>query len=186
MDTAGIRKRGNVYESTEKYSVLRAMKAIDRSDVVLVLLDAETGIREQDKTIAGYAHDAGRAIVLVVNKWGTLDSNEQAMKEFEANIRNQFQFLAYAPILSFSAKPTNVLNDVIMDALAVNPTPTVKGRRLKLLYTTQVAVQPPTFVIFVNDTELVHFSFKRFIENRIREAFGYIGTPIHIYARKRS
>ncbi|HLR23143.1 MAG TPA: ribosome biogenesis GTPase Der [Pseudogracilibacillus sp.] len=209
IDTAGIRKRGKVYESTEKYSVLRAMKAIDRSDVVLVLLDAETGIREQDKTIAGYAHDAGRAIVIVVNKWDTIDSNEKAMKEFEANIRNQFQFLDYAPIVFLSAKtkkrlqrlipmvklaseshtkrvPTNVLNDVIMDALAVNPTPTVKGRRLKLLYTTQVAVQPPTFVIFVNDTELVHFSFKRFIENRIREAFGYIGTPIHIYARKRS
>lgn len=209
IDTAGIRKRGKVYESTEKYSVLRAMKAIDRSDVVLVLLDAETGIREQDKTIAGYAHDAGRAIVIVVNKWDTIDSNEKAMKEFEANIRNQFQFLDYAPIVFLSAKtkkrlqrlipivklaseshtkrvPTNVLNDVIMDALAVNPTPTVKGRRLKLLYTTQVAVQPPTFVIFVNDTELVHFSFKRFIENRIREAFGYIGTPIQIYARKRS
>src|SRR5699024_5073668 len=149
IDTAGIRKRGKVYESTEKYSVLRAMKAIDRSDAVLVVLDAETGIREQDKTIAGYAHDAGRAIVIVVNKWDTIDSNEKAMKEFEANIRNQFQFLDYAPIVFLSAKtkkrlqrlipmvklaseshtkrvPTNVLNDVIMDALAVNPTPTVK------------------------------------------------------------
>lgn len=209
IDTAGIRKRGKVYESTEKYSVLRAMKAIDRSDVVLVLLDADTGIREQDKTIAGYAHDAGRAIVIVVNKWDTVDSNEKAMKEFETKIRNQFQFLDYAPIVFLSAKtkkrlqrlipvvklvseshtkrvPTNVLNDVIMDALAVNPTPTVKGKRLKLLYTTQVAVQPPSFVIFVNDEELVHFSFKRFIENRIREAFGYMGTPINVYARKRT
>lgn len=207
IDTAGIRKRGKVYESTEKYSVLRALKAIDRSDVVLVVLDAETGIREQDKTIAGYAHDAGRAIVIVVNKWDTI--HEMTTKQFEDNIRNQFQFLHYAPIIFLSAKtkrrlqrlipiiklvseshtkriPTNVLNDVIMDALAVNPTPTVKGKRLKILYTTQVSVKPPTFVVFVNEPELMHFSFKRFIENRIRESFGYTGTPINIIARKRS
>ena len=209
IDTAGIRKRGKVYESTEKYSVLRALKAIDRSDVVLVVIDAETGIREQDKTIAGYAHDAGRAIVIVVNKWDTVEPGEKVMKEFEENIRNEFQFLDYAPIVFLSAKtkrrlqrlipiiklvseshtkriPTNVLNDVIMDALAVNPTPTVKGKRLKVLYTTQVAVKPPTFVVFVNDPEIMHFSFKRFIENRIRESFGYTGTPINIIARKRS
>jgi len=209
IDTAGIRKRGKVYESTEKYSVLRALKAIDRSDAVLVVLDAETGIREQDKTIAGYAHDAGRAIVIVVNKWDTAESGEKVMKEFEDNIRNEFQFLYYAPIIFLSAKTkrrlqrlipiiklvseshtkrvaTNVLNDVIMDALAANPTPTIKGKRLKVLYTTQVAVKPPTFVIFVNNPELVHFSFKRFIENRIRESFGYAGTPIKIIARKRS
>ncbi len=209
IDTAGIRKRGKVYESTEKYSVLRALKAIDRSDVVLVVLDAETGIREQDKTIAGYAHDAGRAIVIVVNKWDTADSGEKVMKEFEDEIRTQFQFLDYAPIIFLSAKtkrrlqrlipiiklvseshtkriPTNVLNDVIMDALAVNPTPTIKGKRLKVLYTTQVAVKPPTFVVFVNDPELMHFSFKRFIENRIRESFGYTGTPIKIIGRKRA
>lgn len=209
IDTAGIRKRGKVYESTEKYSVLRALKAIDRSDVVLVVIDAETGIRDQDKTIAGYAHDAGRAIVIVVNKWDTVEPGEKVMKEFEENIRNEFQFLDYAPIVFLSAKtkrrlqrlipiiklvseshtkriPTNVLNDVIMDALAVNPTPTVKGKRLKVLYTTQVAVKPPTFVVFVNDPEIMHFSFKRFIENRIRESFGYTGTPINIIARKRS
>jgi len=209
IDTAGIRKRGKVYEATEKYSVLRALKAIDRSDVVLVVIDAETGIREQDKTIAGYAHDAGRAIVIVVNKWDTVDSGEKGMKEFEDNIRNQFQFLHYAPIIFVSAKtkrrlqrlipivklvseshtkriPTNVLNDVIMDALAVNPTPTIKGKRLKILYTTQVAVKPPTFIVFVNDPELLHFTFKRFLENRIRESFGFTGTPIKIIARKRS
>src|SRR5699024_4246827 len=162
IDTAGIRKRGKVYESVEKYSVLRALKAIDRSDVVLVLIDAETGIREQDKKIAGYAHEAGRAIVLVVNKWDTVDVKQKSMKEF--------QYLDYAPIIFLSAQTkkrvqrlipavklvseshskrvaTNVLNDVIMDALAVNPTPTVKGRRLKVLYTTQVAVQPPSFVV---------------------------------------
>lgn len=209
IDTAGIRKRGKVYESTEKYSVLRALKAIDRSDVVLVVLDADTGIREQDKTIAGYAHDAGRAIVIVVNKWDTIDSSETAIKEFELQIREQFQFLDYAPIVFLSAKTkkrlqrlipiiklvseshskriaTNVLNDVIMDAMAMNPTPTVKGKRLKVLYTTQVAIQPPTFVVFVNEPEIMHFSFKRFIENRIREAFGFSGSPIHIVARKRS
>jgi GTP-binding protein len=209
IDTAGIRKRGKVYESTEKYSVLRALKAIDRSDVVLVILDADTGVREQDKTIAGYAHDAGRAIVIVVNKWDMVDSNEKAMKEFETTIRGAFQFLDYAPIIFLSAKtkkrlqrlipvvklvseshtkriPTNVLNDVIMDALAMNPTPTVKGKRLKILYTTQVAVKPPTFIVFVNDPEIMHFTFKRFLENRIRDAFGFTGTPIHISARKRS
>ena len=209
IDTAGIRKRGKVYESTEKYSVLRALKAIDRSDVVLVVLDAETGIREQDKAIAGYAHEAGRAIVIVVNKWDTINSQEMMIKEFEMQVREQFPFLDYAPIVFVSAKTkkrlqrlipviklvseshtkriaTNILNDVIMDALAMNPTPTVKGKRLKVLYTTQVSIQPPTFVVFVNEPEIMHFSFKRFIENRIREAFGFSGTPIHIIARKRS
>ncbi len=209
IDTAGIRKRGKVYESIEKYSVLRALKAIDRSDVVLVLIDAETGIREQDKKIAGYAHEAGRAIVLVVNKWDTVDIEKKSMKEFEEDLRKEFQYLHYAPIVFLSAKTkkrvqrlipviklvseshtkrvaTNVLNDVIMDALAVNPTPTVKGRRLKVLYTTQVAVQPPSFVVFVNDPEIMHFSYKRFLENQLRGAFGFIGTPIHIIARKRS
>ena len=208
IDTAGIRKRGKVYESTEKYSVLRALKAIDRSDVVLVVIDADTGIREQDKTIAGYAHDAGRAIVIVVNKWDTVDTEETSTKEFETRIREEFPFLDYAPIVFVSAKTkkrlqrlipiiklvseshtkrvaTNVLNDVIMDAMAMNPTPTVKGKRLKVLYTTQVASQPPTFVVFVNDPEIMHFSFKRFIENRIREAFGFTGTPIRILARQR-
>ncbi|MEJ8776808.1 ribosome biogenesis GTPase Der [Pseudogracilibacillus sp. ICA-222130] len=209
IDTAGIRKKGKVYESTEKYSVLRALRAIERSDVVLVVLDAETGIREQDKTIAGYAHDAGKAIVIVVNKWDTVETSETAMKEFELTVREQFPFLDYAPIIFLSAKtkkrlqrltpivklvseshskrvPTNVLNDIIMDAMAMNPTPTVKGNRLKVLYVTQVGVKPPTFVLFVNDPEIVHFSFKRFIENRIREAFGFTGTPIHIIARRRA
>ncbi|MEW9674704.1 ribosome biogenesis GTPase Der [Lentibacillus sp. L22] len=208
IDTAGIRKRGKVYETTEKYSVLRALKAIERSDVVLVLIDAETGIREQDKKVAGYAHDAGRAIVIVVNKWDTVKSDEKAMKEFETKVRAHFQFLDYAPIVFLSAKtkkrlhtllpainlasenhakrvPTNVLNDVIMDALAMNPTPTIKGKRLKVLYTTQVAAKPPAFVVFVNDPELMHFSYKRFLENKIRDAFGFVGTPIKIFARKR-
>src|SRR5699024_1857627 len=203
IDTAGMRKRGKVYERTEKYSVLRALTAIERSDVSLILIDAETGIREQDKKIAGYAHDAGRAVIIVVNKWDTVTKKQDAMKEFETKIRDQFLFLDYAPIIFLSAKTkkrlhtlipaiklasenhskriqTTVLNDVIMDALAVNPTPTVKGKRLKVLYATQVSVKPPSFVIFVNDPELMHFTYKRFLENKIREAFGFIGTPIKI------
>jgi len=208
IDTAGMRKRGKIYEGTEKYSVLRALKAIERSDVVLVLIDAETGIREQDKKIAGYAHEAGRSIIIVVNKWDTVETNEKTMKEFEQKVRLNFQYLDYAPIVFLSAKtrkrlhtlipsiktasenhtkrvPTNVLNDVIMDALAMNPTPTFKGKRLKVLYTAQVAVKPPSFVVFVNEPGLMHFSYKRFLENRIRDAFGFVGTPINIYARKR-
>lgn len=209
IDTAGIRKKGKVYEKTEKYSVLRALKAIDRSDVVLVLIDAETGIREQDKKIAGYAHEAGRAMIIVVNKWDTVDAEDTNMKQFEEKIRSQFQFIDYAPIVFLSAKTrkrlhlllpavklasenhakriaTNVLNDVIMDAIAINPTPTIKGKRLKVLYTTQVSVKPPSFAVFVNEPDLMHFSYKRFLENRIREAFGFSGTPIKIFARKRS
>lgn len=208
IDTAGMRKRGKVYETTEKYSVLRALKAIERSDVVLVVLDAETGIIEQDKRIAGYAHEEGRAVIIVVNKWDTIDPDDKAMQSFEEKIRTEFQFLDYAPIVFLSAKtkkrlhtllpmvklaseshvrriPTNLLNDCIMDALAVNPTPTYKGKRLKIFYTTQVAVKPPTFVVFVNDKELLHFSYVRFLENKIREAFDFTGTPIKIIARER-
>ncbi len=209
IDTAGMRKRGKIYESTEKYSILRALKAIDRSDVALILIDASTGIIEQDKRIVGHAHDAGKAIVIVVNKWDTIESDQEAMKKFEEEIRAHFLFLDYAQIVFLSALTkkrihtlmpqvrlasenytkrieTSVLNDVIMDAIAVNPTPTVRGKRLKVLYATQVAVKPPTFAVFVNDPELMHFSYKRFLENRIREAFGFEGTPIKILARKRS
>ncbi len=208
IDTAGMRKRGKVYESTEKYSVLRALKAIERSDVVLVVLDGAEGIIEQDKRIAGYAHDAGRAIVIVVNKWDAVEKDEKTMKVFEERIREQFQFLDYAPIVFLSAKTkqrihtlipminmaaenhvrrveTSVLNDVIMDAVAMNPAPADKGKRLKIYYATQVSVKPPAFVIFVNDPELMHFSYERFLENRIREAFGFEGTPIKIICRAR-
>lgn len=208
IDTTGMRKKGKVYESTEKYSVLRALRAIERSDVVLVVLDGEEGIIEQDKKIAGYAHDSGRAVIIVVNKWDAVKKDEKTMKAFEENIRAHFQFLDYAPIVFLSAKTkkrtqtllpvinevneshsirvqTNVLNDVIMDAVAMNPTPTHNGSRLKIFYATQVAVKPPTFVVFVNDTELMHFSYERFLKNRLREAFGFVGTPIHIIARAR-
>ncbi|WP_058307571.1 ribosome biogenesis GTPase Der [Gracilibacillus massiliensis] len=209
IDTAGMRKRGKIYESTEKYSILRALKAIERSDVVLTLIDADTGIIEQDKKIAGYAHEAGKAVIIVVNKWDTIAQHDQAIKEFEEKVRAHFLFLDYAPIIYLSAKTkkrihtllpkvieasenhtkrveTNILNDVIMDALAINPAPTKHGKKLKVLYATQVAVKPPTFVVFVNDPELMHFSYERFLENQIRDAFGFEGTPIKIYARRRS
>lgn len=208
IDTAGIRKKGKVYENTEKYSVLRAMCAIDRSDVVCVVLNAEEGIREQDKHVAGYAHEAGRAIVIVVNKWDTLKKDNKTMSDFENLIRQEFQYLSYAPIVFVSAKTKQrldklpelikrvndnheqrissaVLNNVVMDAIAHNPTPTDNGKRLRIYYATQVAIKPPTFVIFVNDPELMHFSYERFLENQIREAFDFEGTPIHIIERRR-
>lgn len=209
IDTAGMRKRGKVYESTERYSIMRALKAIERSDVVLTLIDADTGIQEQDKKIAGYAHEAGKAVIIVVNKWDTMKIEEKTMKEFEDKVRDQFRFLDYAPVVFLSAKTkkrlqtllpkvveasenharrvqTNVLNEVIMDALAMNPSPSIKGQKLKIFYAAQVSVKPPTFVVFVNDPELMHFTYERFLENRIREAFGFEGTPIKIYARRRS
>lgn len=209
IDTAGMRKKGKVYESTEKYSVLRALKAIERSNVVLVVLDVEEGIIEQDKRVAGYAHEEGKAIVIVVNKWDTLEKDSKTMKKFEDEVRKNFQFLDYAPIAFVSAKEkqrlrtlfplineasenhkkrvqSSTLNEVITDAIAMNPTPTDKGRRLKVFYATQVATEPPTFVVFVNDEELMHFSYKRYLENQIRDAFGFEGTPIKIIPRKRN
>ncbi|MED4311120.1 ribosome biogenesis GTPase Der [Heyndrickxia coagulans] len=208
IDTAGMRKKGKVYENTEKYSVLRALRAIERSDVVCVVLNGEEGIREQDKRIAGYAHEAGRGVIIVVNKWDAVQKDEKTMDQFTQKIRDHFQFLDYAPVIYVSAKTkkrldqlfpllktvsenhamrvkSSVLNEVITDAVAMNPTPTDKGRRLKIFYATQVSVKPPTIVVFVNDPELMHFSYERFLENRIRDAFGFTGTPIHIIARAR-
>ncbi len=208
IDTAGMRKRGKVYESTEKYSVMRAMRAIERSDIVLMVLNAEEGIREQDKRVAGYAHEAGRGIIIVVNKWDTVKKDTNTMRDFEAEIRDEFQYLDYAPIIFVSALtkqrlnklpelietvsmnqnlriPSALLNDVVMDAVAINPTPTDKGKRLRIFYATQVAVKPPTFVIFVNEEELMHFSYARFLENQIRKAFTFEGTPIKIIPRRR-
>lgn len=208
IDTAGMRKRGKVYESTEKYSVMRAMRAIERSDIVLMVLNAEEGIREQDKKVAGYAHEAGRGIIIVVNKWDTVEKETNTMRDFEEEIRDEFQYLDYAPIIFVSALtkqrlnklpelielvsmnqnlriPSALLNDVVMDAIAINPTPTDKGKRLKVFYGTQVAIKPPTFVIFVNEEELMHFSYSRFLENQIRKAFTFEGTPIKIIPRRR-
>ena len=208
IDTAGIRKKGKVYENTEKYSVLRAMQAIDRSDVVCVVLNAEEGIREQDKHIAGYAHEAGRGVIIIVNKWDTLKKDSHSMQNFENAIRQEFQYLSYAPIIFVSAKThqrlnslpllikevninherrisSSILNEVISDAIAHNPTPSDNGRRLRVYYATQVSVKPPTFVVFVNDPKLMHFSYERFLENQIRASFDFTGTPIHLIIRQR-
>lgn len=208
IDTAGIRKRGKVFENTEKYSVLRALSAIDRSDIVCLVIDAVTGIREQDKKVAGYAYEAGKGIIILVNKWDAVDKTEKLFEEFTQNIRAHFQYLSFAPILFVSAHTgqrlnrlpeliemiydnrhrrvqSSVLNDVLMDAVAMNPTPTDKGRRLKIYYMTQVAINPPTFVAFVNDVELMHFSYERFLENRLRDSFYFEGTPIRLITRER-
>ncbi|WP_303970262.1 ribosome biogenesis GTPase Der [Sporosarcina ureae] len=209
IDTAGMRKKGKVYENTEKYSVLRALKAIDRSDVVLIVMNAEEGIREQDKRVAGFAEEAGKGVMFVVNKWDTLEKDDKTMNNFIDDIRDQFRFLDYAPIFFVSAKTkqrvhtlfsnilmisenhalriqSSVLNEVVEDAVARNPAPSDKGRRLRIYYATQVAVKPPTFVVFVNEPELMHFSYQRFLQNRLREAFGFEGTPIRLITRARS
>jgi len=209
IDTAGMRKRGKVYESTEKYSVMRAMRAIERCDVALIVLNAEEGLVEQDKHIAGYAHEAGKAAVIVVNKWDAVEKDDKTMNRFTRKVREQMAFMNYAPILFVSAKTgqrlnrllplvdqvaeqhamrvqTHVLNDVIIDAVAATPPPTDKGRRLKINYATQVSVKPPTFVLFVNDPELMHFSYERYLDNRIRAAFGFEGTPIRLMTRRKA
>lgn len=209
IDTAGIRKSGRVYENTEKYSVLRALSAIERSDVVLCVINAEEGIREQDSRVFSHAHDEGKSIILLVNKWDAIEKDTHTMQEFEQDIRTRFKFLDYAPILFVSAETgerlqklpelikkiyesrmqrvqSSILNDVLMDALAMNPTPTVNNKRLKVFYMTQVAVGPPTFIVFVNDTELLHFSYQRFLENQLRKNFDFQGTPIRIIPRKRT
>lgn len=209
IDTAGIRKRGKIYESTEKFSVMRSMQAIERADVALVVLNGEEGITEQDKHIAGYAHEAGRASIFVVNKWDAVEKDDKTMQQFTQKIRDHFLFMPYAPAVFVSAKtkqrlqrllplvdhvaeqhamrvPTSVLNDIIADAVAYNPPPTEKGRRLRVKYITQVAVKPPTFLLFVNDPELMHFSYERYLENRIRAAFPFEGTPVRIGVRRKS
>lgn len=208
IDTAGLRKRGKVYENAEKYSVLRALSAIERSDICLVLLDAETGIREQDKKIAGYALDAGKAVMIVVNKWDTVEKDTQTMNRWNKEIESHFQFVSFAPILYLSATtkkrvqtlfpaitevyrnyhrraPTSVLNDVMTDAFYINPPKPHNGGRLKLYYATQVASGPPTFVLFVNDESWMHFSYERYLRNRLRDAFEFRGTPIKLVLRKR-
>ncbi|KJY61372.1 MULTISPECIES: ribosome biogenesis GTPase Der [Lactobacillus] len=208
VDTAGIRRRGKVYEKTEKYSVMRAMSAIEHSNVVCLVLDASTGIREQDKHVAGYAHDAGRGIIIVVNKWDLPKKNSNSGKEFEQTIREEFQYLDYAPIIFVSAKTgqnldqipkmvkrvhenqvqrirSSVLNDLLLEASKLVPTPIIKGKRLRVYYMTQVAVNPPTFVVFVNDPELMHFSYERFLINQLRDNFDFTGTPIKVIGRKR-
>lgn len=208
VDTAGMRKRGKIYENVEKYSILRAMSAIEKSDVVLALLDGSTGVIAQDKHVAGNAHEAGKPTILVVNKWDLVEKESKTMHKMEKDIREQFKYLDYAPIVFVSALKnqrvnnllpliqevyanahlrvsTSVLNDVLIDAQTMNPTTTFNGGRLKIYYANQVAVCPPTFVLFTNNPDYMHFSYKRYLENKLREAFGFKGTPIHIICRKR-
>lgn len=208
IDTAGMRKKGKIYENIEKYSILRALSAVEKSDVVLVVVDGEQGIIEQDKHVAGNAHEAGKGVILVVNKWDLVKKDEKTMQKMEKELREQFKYLDYAPIVFVSAKErkridllfpliqevyannhkrvsTSVLNDVLIDAQTMNPTTTFNGGRLKIYYANQVSVCPPTFILFTNDPQYLHFSYKRYLENRLREAFGFEGTPIHIICRKR-
>lgn len=209
IDTAGIRKRGKVWENVEKYSVLRAKAAIERADVALVVLDGSTGIIDQDKHVAGLAHEAKKGVIIVYNKWDIVDKDEKTMAKITKEIRDQFVYLDYAPIAFVSAKEvkridtilplidlvhenlnkrikTNVLNEVILDAQLANPAKPHNGKKFKIYYASQVSSAPCTIVLFCNDPELFHFSYQRYIENRLREAFGFEGVPINIIARKRA
>lgn len=208
IDTAGIRKQGKIYENAEKYSVLRAIKAIERSEVVLFVLDGTKEIEEQDKRIAGYAAEYDKAVIIVVNKWDAVDKDEKSMKEFTEKIRKNFLFISYAPIVFVSALKnqriqtlfeqikivyenynrriaTNVLNDIILDASIMNQAPIFNGDRIRVYYGSQVDTKPPTFVLFVNDPNYMHFSYQRYLENRFRSAFMLEGTPIKLVLRKR-
>lgn len=208
IDTAGIRKQGKIYENAEKYSVLRAIKAIERSEVVLFVLDGTKEIEEQDKRIAGYAAEYNKAVIIVVNKWDAVDKDEKSMKEFTEKIRKNFLFISYAPIVFVSALKnqriqtlfeqikivyenynrriaTNVLNDIILDASIMNQAPIFNGDRIRVYYGSQVDTKPPTFVLFVNDPNYMHFSYQRYLKNRFRSAFMLEGTPIKLVLRKR-
>ncbi len=201
IDTAGMRKRGKIYENIEKYSYLRSMKAIDRANVCLIVIDAEAGIKEHDKHIAGYALEAGKGVVIVVNKWDTIEDKDEKMKTFTKEIRSNFQFMTYAPIVFLSALTTkrihtlmpevlkvyenskrkvktSLLNDVISEAYMLNIPPSYKGKRLKIYYCKQASTNPPTFDIQVNSKGLIHFSYERYLENKLRESFDFEGTPI--------
>ena len=208
IDTAGIRKSGRIYENIEKYSVLRAMKAIERSNVCVIVINAEEGIIEHDKHIAGYALESGKAMVLVVNKWDTVqDKND--IKTFTKLIKEEFKFLSYVPIVFLSAKTkkrihtlmpeinkvyenskkeikTSLLNDVIRDAVLLNAPPSYKGRRLKIYFTSQTGTMPPKFTFNVNSKGLVHFSYERYLENKIRESFDFEGTPIELQFKNKN
>lgn len=208
IDTAGMRRKAKIEESVERYSVMRSLRAVDRSDVVLMVVDASEGVTEQDKKIAGYAHEAGKGVILVVNKWDLVDKDDKTSLRFTEKLREELGFLQYAPVLYASALTkqrvhrvtdlvkyvadqqamriqTSVLNQVVTDAISINPPPTHKGKRLKILFATQASIKPPTFIFFVNDPELMHFSYLRFLENKLRENFGFEGTPLKLIARGR-
>ncbi len=208
IDTAGLRRKSRVNENIERYSVLRALAAIERSNVCLVIIDATVGVTEQDKKVAGYAHEAGRAIIIAVNKWDLIEKDTYTHKQYEDVVRNELAFMQYAPIIFVSALTkqrldklleliihvsnqnalrvsTGLLNDIINDAILLNQPPSDKGKRLKIYYMTQSSVKPPTFVTFVNDKELAHFSYMRYLENQIRKNFVFQGTPIVMKVRQK-
>ena len=208
IDTAGLRRKNKIKEELERYSIIRTVTAVERADVVLVVIDATEGVTEQDAKIAGIAHERGKGIIIVVNKWDAIEKNDKTMREYESKIRQVLSFIPYAEIMYVSAETgqrlpkmfdvidmvienqtlriaTGVLNEIMTEAVAMQQPPSDKGKRLKLYYITQVAIKPPTFVIFVNDKELMHFSYTRYLENRIREAFGFRGTALKFFIRER-
>ena len=208
VDTAGMRRRGKIDAALERYSVIRSLRAIDRADVVLMVIDAAEGVSEQDKKIAGYVHESGRASVLVVNKWDLIQKDGKTSLRYTETMRQELGFMQYSPVVFLSALTkqrvsripevvkyvaeqhamrvsTSLLNQVVRDAVGINPPPSDRGRKLKIYYATQAAVKPPTIVFFVNDPELMHFSYLRFLENKLREAFGFEGTPLKLVVRPR-
>ncbi len=208
IDTAGMRKRGKINENVERYSVVRALSAVDRADVCLIMVDATEGITEQDTKIAGYVHEAGKASIIVVNKWDIVEKETNTMKNFKNRVKEQFNFMMYAPSMFISAKTgqrvddlfaqiksvlaentkrisTGVLNDVINEAIAMVQPPSDKGKRLKIYYATQASTKPPTFILFVNNAELAHYSYIRYLENQLRAKFGFEGTPVRFIVREK-
>lgn len=209
IDTAGIKNRGKIYENADKYSVLRALSALERSDVALLIIDGEEGVIEQDKHVAGYISDYGKAVIIVVNKWDAIEKDDKTMKKTEEKIRDEFKFLDYAPIVFVSAKhnqrihtifpainlayenyhkqvQTSIINDLLQDAVAMNPTPIFNHGKAQFNYVTQVAIKPPTFAIFVNNPDFVHFSYLRYLNNQFRNAIDFTGTPIKLLLRKKA
>ena len=208
IDTAGVRRKSRITENIEKYSVIRSFTGIERSDICLILIDAEQGVTEQDTKIAGYAHEEGKASIIIVNKWDLIEKDTKTMDKYRNEIREGLSFLSYAPILFISAKTgqrthrimelanyvsnqhnmrisTGMLNEVIGEATLLNQPPSNKGRRLNILYCTQASIKPPTFILFVNDADLLHFSYQRYLENQLRKSFGFEGTPIRFIIRER-
>ncbi len=208
IDTAGLRRKNKIKEEIERYSIIRTVSAVERCNVAVLVIDAGEGITEQDTKIAGIAHERGKGMIIVVNKWDAIEKNDKTMNKFTEEIRNKLSYMPYAELLFVSAKTgqrlnrlfeiidmvienhslriaTGVLNEIIAEAVALNQPPSDKGKRLRIYYVTQVSVKPPTFVIFVNDKELMHFSYTRYLENKIREAFGFRGTPIKFIIRER-
>ncbi len=209
IDTAGLRKKSRIDESVEKYSMIRSLAAIERAQVCLILIDASEGVTEQDTKVAGYAHNAGKASILVINKWDLIEKETGTLENYERQVREKFPFMAYAPIVFISARTgqrvhrlfekinevynsasqrlsTGMLNDLLNESTAMVPTPQDKGRHLKIYYGTQVGVRPPQFVLFVNDHHLMHFSYERYLENQFRKNYGFVGTPIWIMLRDKN